>query len=297
MKTRILIVATAFVLMTVGCSKKESSGNSFTSDEAAVNSKIDLSNDDVSNIVDDQFTATMDNSTGKNGGIETASTAVQNLPACATVTRLPALGTSITAGTLVTKTIDFGTTGCPLANGNILKGKIIMTFTYEPTATSHTINYQFIDFYHNAIKIEGNKSFTRTMTIATATSPSHPIVVMNMDMTATFPDGRVFARVGTRTREIIAGYSTPAVLADNVYQVTGNWTTTFPNTTVQYSTITTPLLVKMSCIAVNKPLLVQGVITFVRNGNTATLDYGNGDCDNLAVFTINGISYNIVIGN
>ncbi len=298
MKTRILIVATAFLLMTVGCSKKENSGNSFTADEASVNSKIDLANDDVSNIADDQFTATMDNSTsGKNNSIENASTAVQNLPACATVTRIPAFNTPITAGTTVTKTIDFGTTGCPLSNGNVLKGKIIISFVYNPNETTHTINYQFVDFYHNAIKFEGNKTFTRTMTVATASSPSHPIVVMTLDMSATFPDGRVFTRVGTRTREIIEGYATPSILADNVYQVTGNWTTTFPNTTVQTSTITTPLLVKMSCIAVNKPLLVQGVITFVRNGNTATLDYGNGDCDNLAVFTINGNSYNIVIGN
>jgi hypothetical protein len=66
---------------------------------------------------------------------------------------------------------------------------------------------------------------------------------------------------------------------------------------VQTSTITTPLLVKMSCINQNKPLLVQGIITFTRNGNTATLDYGDGTCDNLAVFTINGNAYNIIIGN
>ena len=63
------------------------------------------------------------------------------------------------------------------------------------------------------------------------------------------------------------------------------------------STITTPLKAKMSCLNQNKPLLVQGIITFTKNNNTATLDYGNGDCDNLAVYTVNGNSYNIVIGN
>ena len=295
MKTKILFLGLVFSLFTISCTKDKES-NDFSADEAGVNAKIDLANDDVSDVVEGQFTATMENSTtGKS--LETAATATTNLPTCATVTRVPAFGTAITAGTLVTKTVDFGTTGCPMPNGNILKGQIVITFTYQPTATSHTINYQFVNFYHNAIKFDGNKTFTRTMSLATATSPSHPIVVMTMDMTATFPDGRVFNRVGTRTREIIEGYNTPAILQDNVFQVTGNWTTTFPNTTVQTSTITTPLLVKMSCIAVNKPLLVQGVITFVRNGNTATLDYGNGNCDNLAVFTVNGNSYNIVIGN
>ena len=56
-------------------------------------------------------------------------------------------------------------------------------------------------------------------------------------------------------------------------------------------------MVKMSCIAVNKPLLVKGVITFVRNSHVATLDYGTGDCDNAAVFTLDGVAYPITIGN
>ncbi len=295
MKITKIIVAVALSLAIFNCSKKDDSiDNKFSADEAGVNAKIDVSNDDVSNIVEDQYDATAANSSGKS----TENTAaISSLPSCAVISRVPAFGTVVTAGTQVTKTIDFGTTGCPMPNGNILKGKIEISFTFNPNATSNTITYKFINFYHNAIKFDGDKTFTRTMSVATAASPSHPIVVMTMDITATFPDGRVFTRVGTRTREIIAGYDTPTNIADNIYQVTGNWTTTFPNTTVQTSTITTPLLIKMSCIAVNKPLIVQGVITFARNGQTATLDYGNGACDNVAIFTHNGISYTIIIGN
>ncbi|MBC7494333.1 MAG: hypothetical protein H7221_04935 [Flavobacterium sp.] len=296
MKTTKILLALTLSVVFFSCSKQDKDDNvNFSPDEAQVNAKIDASNDDVSDIVEGQFDATVANPTsGKS--TETAAVAATNLPACVNITRLPAPGTPITTGTLVTKTVDFGTTGCPMPNGNILKGKIIITFTFNPNATSHVINYEFVNFYHNAIKFDGNKTFTRTMTAATAASPSHPIVVMTMDMTATFPDGRVFARVGTRTREIIEGYSTP-IFSDNVYKITGSWTTTRPNTTLQTSTITTPLIVKMECIAQNKPLIVTGVISFVRNNQTATLDYGNGVCDNLAVFTFNGISYNIVIGN
>ena len=294
MKTKILFLGLILSVLTIGCSKddKNESVATFTSDEAKVNAKIDVANDDVSDIVEGQFNATQSNASGRSSEI-TAST---NLPGCANVTRDPDFTTALTPGDLVTKTIDFGTTGCTMANGNVLKGKIIITFTYQPDATSHTINYQFDNFYHNAIKFVGNRTFTRTMSVGTVQNPSHPIVVMNLQMTATFPDGRVFTRVGTRTREIISGYITPDFL-DNIYQVTGNWSTTFPNTTVQTSTITSPLLVKISCINENKPLLVQGIITFTRNGNTATLDYGDGTCDNLAVFTINGNAYNIIIGN
>lgn len=297
MKTTKILLAVALSLAIFSCSKKDNNDEvNFSADEAAVNAKIDVANDDVSDIVEGQFDATSaDPASGKS--VENAAAPAPNLPSCVMMTRVPAVGTPITVGTLVTKTVDFGTAGCPMPNGNILKGKIIISFTFNPNAPSHVINYQFDNFYHNAIKFDGNKTFTRTMTADTATSASHPIVVMTMDMSATFPDGRVFTRVGTRTREIIEGYNTPLVFLDNVYRITGNWTTTRPNATAQTSTITTPLRVRMSCVSANKPLIVAGVISFERNNQTATLDYGNGDCDNTAVFTFNGVSYTILIGN
>jgi hypothetical protein len=286
-----LILSLALIVSMISCNKDEDN-STITQEEAGVNAKIDIASDDVSDIVEKEEESTYSNSTS---GRTTESTTT-TYSTCATVTRVPAFGTAITPGTVVTKTIDFGTTGCLLNNGNTVKGKIIITFTYQPTAPSHTITYTFVDFYHNAIKFVGTKTFTRVMSVATATSPSHPIVTMNVDITATFPNGNSYVRVGQRVREIVEGFSTPS-WEDNVYQVTGSWTTTFPNSSIQTSTITTPLRVKLSCISVNKPLIVEGIITIVRNNNTATLDYGNGVCDNLAVFTINGNSYNIVIGN
>lgn len=287
-----LILSLALAVAMVSCTKNEDDDNStITAEEAGINAKLDMANDDVADIVTREEESTYANTTsGKTTEDNTT------LSTCATVTRVPAFGTPITPGTLVTKTIDFGTTPCVLDNGNTVSGKIIISFTYQPSAPSHTITYTFDNFRHNGILFVGNKTFTRVMSAATPSSPSHPIVTMNMDVTATFPNGNSYTRVGQRVREIIEGFGTPAFL-DNIYRVTGSWTTTFPNTSVQTSTITTPLIVKMSCIAQNKPLLVQGVITIVRNNNTATLDYGDGTCDNLAVFTINGNSYNIVIGN
>ncbi|MGH2664954.1 hypothetical protein [Flavobacterium sp.] len=294
MKIRFLMLSLILSLAIVSCTKDNETTNNpeITPEEAAINAKIDIANDDVIDVASDQETSTYANTTSG----RSESFTVSPFTICATVTRVPAFGTVITPGTLVTKTIDFGTVGCTLQNGNVLRGKIIITFTYEPNATSHTITYTFDNFYHNSIKFTGTKTFTRTMTIETPNSPSHPIVTMNMDMTATFPNGGVYTRVGQRVREIIEGYAT-ASWTDNVYQVTGSWTTTFPNTSLQTSTITTPLIIKMSCIAVNKPLIVKGIITFERNNHTATLDYGSGDCDNLAVFTINGLTFNVVIGN
>ena len=286
MKTKFLGLLVVCGLTLLGC-QKEDLGS--TADEAKVNAKIDLANDDVSDIVENAYDATAANTSGR--GLESASSQ-SNLPACATVERNPAFGTPVQVGQTVTKTIDFGTVGCPMANGNVLRGQIVVTFVYQPTAASQSINYEFVNFYHNNIKIVGNKNFTRTFV------QGLPVVVMNMELTATFPDGRVFTRIGSRTRKIIEGYGT-SDFYDNVYEVTGNWTTTYPNLADQVSTISSasPLIVKINCALTSKPLIVQGVITFQRGTRTSTLNYGSGDCDNLAVFTINGNAYNIIIGN
>lgn len=285
MKITKIILGLSIILMTLSCNKEDDSSSPMTAEEAAMNAKIDIANDDVSKIVEDQLTPE-DGISGKSPEV-----VAPFLPDCATVTRVPEFGTTITPGTLVTKTIDFGTTGCPLPNGNVLKGIIVISFTYQPEATSHTVNYSFNNFFHNAIEFDGTKTFTRVMGTSTANPQTHPIVTMNMDMTATFPSGAVVTREGTRVREIIEGYGTP-IWNDNIYEITGSWTTTFPNNVVQTSTITSPLRIRMNCSNI-----VRGIITIVRNNNTATLDYGVGECDNLAVFTINGNSYTITLGN
>lgn len=296
MKNLLKLSAVFLLLITYSSCDKENTNDTnaaqLTSADAIVNSKIDLANDDIATIADQLFD-NINATTLNYRAIENNATIFSN---CATITRIPAFGTALTAGTQVTKTIDFGTTGCTLNNGNVVRGKIIITFVYQPDATSHTVTYTFDNFYHNNIKFEGTKTFTRSRTTATATSPSHPIVVMQLEMTITMPNGDVYTRVGSRTRELVEGYSTDAFL-DNIYRITGSWTTTNENGNQHTATITEPLMAKMSCIAVNKPILAKGIITFVRNNVTSTLNYGDGECDNLAIFTINGNSFTITIGN
>lgn len=291
MKTTHLLLGFALSLTILSCSKDDSSSNnSISADDAKASAKIDAMNDDVSSLVEEQEAMTYDNPASD----KIADLTPSQLTTCGTITRVPAFGTAPTVGQVVTKTIDFGT-GCTLASGNVVSGKIIISFVFDPGATSHTINYSFDNFTHNGIAFNGNKTFTRTM-ITTQTNPNpHPQVTMTIDMTATFPNG-TYHRVGTRVREIVEGYG-DAILANNIYKITGNWVTTTPSGATQTSTITTPLRVKMSCMASNKPLIVFGIITIVRNDTTATLDFGDGECDNLAVLTVNGNSYNIVLGN
>jgi len=48
----------------------------------------------------------------------------------------------------------------------------------------------------------------------------------------------------------------------------------------------------MSC---KMPFPVSGIVEIVKNDATATLDYGNGECDKLATITINGVTKEIVL--
>ena len=285
MKTRILMLGLVLSIMTIGCTKKDATDSTVISpDEATINAKIDAVNEDVSRIIEEQFDATQANPLGR--GIEAAP------PSCPTISRTPAFTQTLLVGDNVTKVIDFGS-NC-LRNGNTLSGVIQISFVYDPSATSHTVTYTFIDFYHNAKKFAGTKTFVISKISTPVNTALHRVVVMNMNMTMTLPDGRTFTRVGTRTRELISG---SVATATAIWQVVGNWTTTFPNNSVQTSTITTPLTIKTTCIASGDSPIVSGIISFVRNGNTATLNYGAGLCDRLAVFTYNGIAHNIILGN
>lgn len=301
MKTLKLIPVLSFCLLVFSCTKDDVTP-AITAEDASASTKIDIANDDVSSVIEEQEANTyaVENNLQATASktVEIGKTAVSNsnFSSCATVTRTPAFGTAITSGTQITKIIDFGSTGCLTNNGNTLKGKIIMSYVYEPAAVSHTLTYTFDNFYHNSTKIEGTKTLLRTMTVATAASPSHPIVTMNLDLTATFVNGDVYKRTGQKVREIIQGYNTPLILLDNVYSVTGAWATILPSGKTQNAAITTALEIRLSCMETSKPLIVKGIISYERNGKTAILDFGDGTCDDKAIFTSNGSSKEITIG-
>jgi hypothetical protein len=248
-----------------------------TSDEIAVDSNIDIAIDDVSVIVDDQY-AMQQSVTNK-------STTVINsiLPACATIT------TVLTTDTW-TRTIDFGTVGCELRNGNFVKGKIIISFSKNYTSPSRTVSYTFENFYHNNKLIQGNKSIIHESKSTTLLDLPHPVSTHSIDMTVTFGDGKVYTRTGTRVREMTAGFETPFHWEDNIFKVWGYHITTFPNGTKITSTIKTPLEFSMLC---KKPFATKGSILIVKNDKEALLDFGNGDCDDLATITANGITKEI----
>lgn len=280
MKTKIFLFATLFsISFFIGCSSNEKVDTSavfqtITTDDLAIDSEIDTTIDDVSLIAEDQFLV-------QQSIISKTSTPIKSvLPTCATIT-------TVLTNDTYTKTIDFGTTACTLANGNSVKGKIIISFSKSATTLSRTISYSLVDFYHNGKLVEGNKTIVVEIRSSDLLAALHPVITHSYDVKITFADGKVYTRTGTRIREMTEGFSTVGDWEDNVFLITGNHVTTFPNGTIFSATIITPLRIALSC---KNPFPVSGVVTINKNDKVATLDFGNETCDFLATITINGIT-------
>ena len=260
------------VILFASCTKDNNDSlSAFTLEDLQTNAKLDQVANDLSDIIDDQYFT--ENPAGKT----IAPTESNLLPPCVTVTRT-------FTSTTWTRTINFGTTGCAMPNGAILRGIIRVSGVLPYTTTNYVITYTFDGFHYNDFLVQGNRTVTRSLGTSTYQVNTHPICVMDMNMTFTNSRG-IFTRVGTRTRECVEGYTT-AIWTDNVYVITGNWTTTFPNGNVHSNAIsnTTPLRVRLNC----DYRVVSGVVNITRPNHTAVLDYGAGTCDNLATISIDG---------
>lgn len=270
MSKKIFNLFIAISIIAVSCSKDDGvaskqgiNPNGITKEEIATERKMDQSIDDVDYIIGEEFLM-QSNAGGR------ASNSSRTLFGCATVT-------SVLDDITWSVTIDFGTAGCTLPNGNVLKGKIILSFTNDFEAMTKVISYTFENFYHNEISLNGNKTLTHIKSNVNGNPESR----FEMDMTLTLEDGAVYTRTGLRVREWTAGHDTPTK-DDDIHSITGNWSTTTPNGT-RTATITVPLKKLGNC-----HYIVEGTVIFTRNESEAVLDYGNGECDNEATLTIDG---------
>ena len=256
MKTNSILKITFLfaIILFASCTKDNNDlANAFTTEDLQTNAKLDQVANDLSDIIDDQYFT--ENPAGKT----IAPTESNLLPPCVTVTRT-------FTSTTWTRTINFGTTGCAMPNGAILRGIIRVSGVLPYTTTIYVITYTFDGFHYNDFLVQGNRTVTRSLGTSTYQVNTHPICVMDMNMTFTNSRG-IFTRVGSRTRECVEGYTT-AIWTDNVYVITGNWTTTFPNGNVHSNAIsnTTPLRVRLNC----DYRVVSGVVNITRPNQIST---------------------------
>src|SRR5262249_32088485 len=106
----------------------------------------------------------------------------------------------------------------------------------------------------------------------------------------TLPTGQTIVWTSQRDREWIQGEST-LLIFDDVYSITGSASGTDQNGNPFTVTITNPLIVKVTC-----PWITEGTLSITHGSlPTATLDYGDGTCDDQATVTINGNTFVITL--
>ena len=273
MKTKILGLGFITIFLLVSCNKEDKQTSSINYSDIVDISKIDNIGDDVAQIVVSQSN-------------ETVAGRYSNLSSgCLNVSREQ-------NGTTWVRTLDYGSTNCLQNNGNYLRGKIIITFQNDFNLSTRTLNFSFENFYHNDRHIEGNRTVVKTIL-----PNDHIKADIDLNMTITATDGRVFTRTGHRIREYNPG--------TNEFLVTGSWVTTNQSTGATHTNTisnSSPLRIVYSCQQLpnqNRYEIVSGIITIIKsnNNNTAVIDYGNGNCDNSGTITINGgspISFTLI---
>lgn len=264
---------TAIVLvLNVSCEREESALNfgelAVHLEEVSEIVMVDRLADEVDNMIENvYYTDEQEALAGKQG---TALKSVETpyfLSECVVIT------TVVTEFT-IEKTLDFGT-GCETTNGNILSGILQLSYQKDMEANVNTIYTSFENFYFNGARISGERVVVRTR----ANENENPQADIAYTIDITWGNGLVTKHEGTKVREWIEGVNN-GVWGDNVYLITGNWTTTFSNGSIHQGTIVTPLRRELSCV-----FLVSGVLHLQRNTMGGMLDYGDGNCDSQAVFT------------
>lgn len=184
-------------------------------------------------------------------------------------------------GTII---VDFGES-CELNNGNIVSGKIVLDYGTFFGGT-RTINYSFENYFFNDNGVEGGGEIFRQI----ANENGNPQSTVNETIVVSFPNTDVTAtRVGLRIAEWVEGVGS-GNWQDNVFHVTGNWDTSFTNGFQREGLVTEKLVRKLSCA-----YLVSGKVEIQQQGYTGLLDFGDGICDNLALFTVNEYEFLIYL--
>ncbi|NQV77582.1 MAG: hypothetical protein HQ490_04415 [Lutibacter sp.] len=233
-----------------------------SADEAIALAEVDDVSDEINNIIDDFFVENED-------GVKSSDTESKTEDLLPCVTKTIEL-----INTTKTITLDFGE-GCELPNGNVLRGKIIMSYAIDSDVHSLTITHTYENFYFNDISIEGGNTIIRVRENDNGNLQS----TITFNTTLTWPDGVFASREGTKTREWIEGYDT-RTFGDNVFLITGNWKATFKDGTELSANVLEPLTREMAC-----RFIISGVLEMQKGDSAGVLDFGDGSCDNVATFT------------
>lgn len=182
-------------------------------------------------------------------------------------------------------TIDYGTS-TETDRGKIISGVVTIEISGPKNVdgTTRTITYQNCRI--DSVGIDGTSVETfngDNLTVRKITETS--------DVDFTLPDGTVLNRVGNTVREWLEGLDTPLLRDDDKIQITGTILVTSSTGDTYSRVITEPLIRLGDC-----QYPVEGMVQYTKNDvEIGVLDYGDGECDNKAILTVDGTEIEIVL--
>jgi len=174
-------------------------------------------------------------------------------------------------------TLDFGTEACESFNGIVRKGMIHVNLSdhWRNEASLRTISYD--NFYVDNVNLEGEKSIENT---GLNESENMTWLRKMTDGKLTYEDGTITTWNCERYSELVEGGDT-WLFRDDIYMVTGGGNGVKDG--LAFTTeITIPLEYVFGC---RFPLTGELTIN-VEGSETVIINYGEGECDNIATQTI-----------
>ncbi|MBC7827267.1 MAG: hypothetical protein H7122_05950 [Chitinophagaceae bacterium] len=175
--------------------------------------------------------------------------------------------------------LDFGS-GCTGQDGRTRKGKIIIEYSNRITLPGATVTVRFDSYLVNNIRVEGTHSISNKSTAAGF------LLEIKIAATLYASNGNFSQWKAARNITQVEGQLTPRAL-DDVFTISGSASGSArkSNRFYQWATIISrPLIKKFSC-----RWIIQGGLTIMKGtARIAEVDYGSGQCDNKAGFTVLG---------
>ena len=179
-------------------------------------------------------------------------------------------------------TLDYGTDNCETFNGNFKRGKINISLTdwWRNEGSLKEINFE--EYYFNDNKMEGVKTIQNTGLNEAGNLTFSKII---SDASITYADGSSMSWNCDKSSELIEGGDS-FIFADDVWSVTGSGSGVNLDGKDYTMTITSPLIYINGCF-----YPVSGIIEIAVEGEELIIiNYGGGECDNMATSTCCGIT-------
>lgn len=175
-------------------------------------------------------------------------------------------------------TIYFGA-GCPDEAGRSRSGTLIMTFSGYFRYAGSTVTIEPVGYAVNGVSVTGKTIITN---LSNNDVYKYSVKVQGGSIK---PDTVVIGYASNFTFTQTAGAGTTGAegLKDDVYAVTGSDTVTYPGNIVAITNIadSSALIRKFDC-----PYIGKGKATLTLKSVSASIDYGNGVCDDSALISI-----------